>query len=213
MKFSKWTKALAVAVMAFGLGSCDGVRETREIIFTGDMHWSPAVKNQEPDSLGISPTGSFNLIPPPGTVAHDAEIYTISNEQADALANKLENPVPLNAETLKLGQKYYNVSCLPCHGQFGMGFGPVVMVQKGMPQPPSLLSEKVMNEWGDGRIYHVITMGQAQMASYAARVSPEHRWMIVHYIRAMQRATQPEGGAQASAPEAESGEQAPAKGG
>jgi mono/diheme cytochrome c family protein len=37
-------------------------------------------------------------------------------------------------------------------------------------------------------IYHIITVGQNVMPSYASQVTREERWAIVNYIRALQRA-------------------------
>ena len=35
--------------------------------------------------------------------------------------------------------------------------------------------------------FYVITHGQNLMQTYATQVSPEDRWAVVHYIRALQR--------------------------
>jgi mono/diheme cytochrome c family protein len=53
-----------------------------------------------------------------------------------------------------------------------------------------LQSEKIQN-WPDGRIFHVITAGQNVMPSYSTQVAQEDRWAIIHYIRALQRAKHP----------------------
>ncbi len=49
-----------------------------------------------------------------------------------------------------------------------------------------------MRGWTDGRIYHVIMMGQNNiMPSYAAQIAPGDRWAIIYYIRALQRSKHP----------------------
>ncbi len=42
-------------------------------------------------------------------------------------------------------------------------------------------------KWEDGRFFHIITVGRARMKSYAAQISPEDRWAIIHYIRLLQK--------------------------
>jgi hypothetical protein len=54
-----------------------------------------------------------------------------------------------------------------------------------MKRPPSLHIVR-LKEAGPGYIFNVITNGYGAMFSYAARVSPEDRWAIVAYIRALQ---------------------------
>jgi len=171
------------------MAGCDGRRERREIMNMPDMHYSPAVKAQEPDKL--SPTGSSMRPPVPGTVPVNFQPYTITNDEADTVAAKLANPLPATREVLKAGEKYYNIFCLVCHGKLGLGDGAVIKANAGMPQPPSLMADKVVKEWSDGRIFHVITVGQGNMPSYAARMDAEKRWAVIHYLRAMQRAQHP----------------------
>jgi mono/diheme cytochrome c family protein len=38
-----------------------------------------------------------------------------------------------------------------------------------------------------GNIFHTITKGQGKMASYASSITPEERWAIVLYVKALQR--------------------------
>lgn len=57
-------------------------------------------------------------------------------------------------------------------------------------KPPVLYSAKV-RRWPEGRLFHVITLGQGNMPGYGYAISPEKRWAIVHYVRALQRAAFP----------------------
>ena len=38
----------------------------------------------------------------------------------------------------------------------------------------------------DGELFEVISVGKGTMPAYGARLSPEDRWAIVHYVRALQ---------------------------
>jgi hypothetical protein len=53
-------------------------------------------------------------------------------------------------------------------------------------KPPSLVDAR-MRARPDGRVYQVITLGYGLMRSYAEDlVSPEERWSVVAYLRALQ---------------------------
>lgn len=84
---------------------------------------------------------------------------------------------------LKRGQERYNITCMPCHGTEGDGRG--IIVQRGFPQPPSYHIDR-LREVEDGYIVDVITHGFGRMYNYAARVTPEDRWAIAAYLRALQ---------------------------
>lgn len=188
MKFAELTDgmragALLLAV-ALVLAGCDGRRESREFLNMPDMHFQPSVKAQEPNPW--APNGGM-LMPPEGTVPVDWQPYTITNAEADELASQLQNPLPATREVLRTGERYYNVFCIACHGANGDGMGSVIRTNAGMPPPPSLYSEKLVDEWTDGRIFHVITRGQGNMPGYP-RIDADKRWAIVHYVRALQRA-------------------------
>ncbi|MCB2153688.1 cytochrome c [bacterium] len=189
MKFGNYINGLALAALVLLVVGCDGRRETREVLFTPDMHFSPAMKAQEADPF--SPTGSSMRMPPEGTVPQGFEPYTITDAEADELASKLQNPLPRTWEVMKAGEKYFNIYCTPCHGETGDGMGTVITAQAGMPMPPSLFSDKLVDEWTDGRIFHVITRGQGNMPPYASRLSADRRWAVIHYVRALQRAAHP----------------------
>jgi mono/diheme cytochrome c family protein len=40
----------------------------------------------------------------------------------------------------------------------------------------------------EGEIYNTIANGKGNMLSYADKLSPEDRWAVVAYVRALQRA-------------------------
>jgi mono/diheme cytochrome c family protein len=104
------------------------------------------------------------------------------------------NPVVRSREALTNGRELFNVYCIVCHGKYGEGDGTVTSLPNWprplYPRPPSLQSEKV-RDYKDGQIFHIISMGQNTMPSYAEKLSPEERWQVVHYIRALYRAKHP----------------------
>lgn len=94
-------------------------------------------------------------------------------------------PPAATMDTMKRGQKRYDDVCVACHGAYGMGDGRVP--PRGFPPPANLLDSRV-RAFGDARIFHVVTNGQAAMPSHALQLSPADRWAVIHYVRALQRA-------------------------
>ena len=58
-----------------------------------------------------------------------------------------------------------------------------------MPRPPDLAeSLATKSEFlNDGRLFEVITEGIRNMPGYKTQITPEDRWNIVLYLRALQK--------------------------
>jgi mono/diheme cytochrome c family protein len=119
-----------------------------------------------------------------GTVAHgklrtDELLYTgkINGVTVDQF------PFPITREDLERGRQRFNINCSPCHDYTGSGNG--VVVQRGLLRPPSYHTES-LRKAPVGHFFQVITDGFGQMYSYASRVTPDDRWRIAAYIRALQ---------------------------
>ena len=117
--------------------------------------------------------GSAMRPPPPGSVAQDAAA------RAEAIQRKPE----LTAALLTRGRERFDIYCSPCHGRTGQGNGRIV--QRGMPHPTSYFDPRLLAA-DDQHFFDVISNGYGAMYSYAMRVSPQDRWAIVAYIRALQ---------------------------
>jgi mono/diheme cytochrome c family protein len=94
-------------------------------------------------------------------------------------------PMPVTRELLERGQTEFNIYCAPCHGRLGNGEG--MIVQRGMARPPSFHVPRLIDT-NDGHFFNVITYGYGAMFSYNDRISPDDRWAITAYIRALQAA-------------------------
>ena len=119
-----------------------------------------------------------------GTVARghlrvDTALYT--GKQGDQDIDFF--PFPITREDLTRGQQRFNIYCSPCHSRVGDGNGLVVM--RGFRQPPSYYTDK-LKQAPVGHFFDVMTNGFGAMPSYASRVTPEDRWRIIAYIRALQ---------------------------
>jgi mono/diheme cytochrome c family protein len=147
-----------------------------------DMHVQP---RYEPlDSSKFFNDGRAARQPVPGTIARghlriNEHLYTgkINGVPVDSF------PFPITRQDLERGRERFNIYCAPCHDLTGSGRG--MIVQRGFPAPPSYHIERLRNA-PVGHFFDVMTNGYGTMYSYAARVSPEDRWRIAAYIRALQ---------------------------
>jgi cytochrome c553 len=167
---------LILGAFAFAALSSCGKHQSPYFIYMPDMYWTPGLKYQMP---GMKP-------PVPGTVSRN-HFPMPAGMTIDEAGKSYANPLRRTVAVLERGKHVYNQTCIVCHGPNGEGDGTIV---PKFPRPPSLLSDKIRT-YPDGSIYHVITHGQNLMSSYASQISPEDRWAIVHYIRAVQRAKKP----------------------
>jgi mono/diheme cytochrome c family protein len=89
----------------------------------------------------------------------------------------------VSAALLERGRDRYGIYCAPCHGADGQGDG--MLPRRGFPAPPSYHSERLRNA-PDSHFYDVISRGYGVMYSYGDRLSPDDRWAVIAYIRALQ---------------------------
>lgn len=147
-----------------------------------DMHTQPRYNPLDQSSFFGDERSARPVVP--DTVArghlHTNELlYTgkVDGKIVDAF------PFPITRQDLERGNERYNIYCSPCHGLGGEGHG--MIVQRGFPPPPSYHTDRLRKEPA-GHFVNVMTNGFGKMYSYASRVSPEDRWRITAYIRALQ---------------------------
>lgn len=92
-------------------------------------------------------------------------------------------PIPIAKADIERGQTRFNIYCTPCHGYLGDGNGMVVL--RGYRQAASYYTDKLVKA-PVGHFFDVITNGFGAMPSYASRITPDDRWRIIAYIRALQ---------------------------
>jgi len=119
-----------------------------------------------------------------GTTARPLPSGVVAQGDVDRAA-LAKTPPPVTEALLARGRERFGIFCAPCHGLAGDGDGVIVM--HGFPAPPSYHIERLRNA-PIQHFYDVITNGYGVMYSYAQRVSPEDRWAIIAYIRALQAA-------------------------
>jgi len=155
-----------------------------------DMYDQPRYK-----PLASSPTfedGGASRAPVEGTQAHasgefagtsSGRIGVDNAAQWERDLHATDDPYPSTLERLRRGRERYDIYCAPCHSPVGDGDG--LIVRRGFPAPPSLHSDK-LRATPDRHLFDVISNGYGIMYPYAARLTPDERWAVVAYIRALQ---------------------------
>lgn len=148
-----------------------------------DMHVQPKLKADDGSTFFQDGRADRPVIPDTVARGHmrtDELLYTgrVNGVVAD------EFPFPVTREVLERGRARFNIYCSPCHDYTGSGRG--MIVQRGFPPPPSYHTER-LRQAPAGHFFEVMTEGYGAMYSYAGRISPDDRWTIVAYIRALQQ--------------------------
>ncbi len=158
------------------LAGCSEKHSDPSWAYAPDMHYSVGLKAQKEGSMRP---------PVKGTIPRGFLPYEITS--IDEAGKILKNPLPASSEVMHNGKNLFNVYCIVCHGKYGEGDGSII---GKFPRPPSLQSDKI-RDYKDGQIFHVITLGQTLMPSYADKLSEQERWSIIHYLRVLYRAKHP----------------------
>lgn len=159
----------------------------RNYEFFPDMVESAALDGQSPTTV-LEDGTALDLRPAPGSVARGYLPFEYPATPAGALlaGQELQNPFAADdADAASRGAFVYANFCAVCHGGTGLGDG--MVTRRGVPPPPSLLLDHAA-QMTDGQIYHVISMGQGNMASYASQVERADRWRVILHIRQLQQA-------------------------
>lgn len=155
----KWSISLAVLLLT----GCD----------RQDMYQQPkyeplqAARSLEPDTVAR------------GQLRTNAVFFT--GKSGTNLVTKI--PMPVTNDLLKRGRERYDIFCTPCHDRLGTGNG--MIVQRGF-RPPQSFHIARLREAPVGYFYDVTTTGFGAMSDMASQISPEDRWAIAAYIRALQ---------------------------
>lgn len=127
--------------------------------------------------------GTVDPVTPPGpAVGVDDEGQSLA-QGGPATVPVYSNPLPITSALLARGRERFNIYCAPCHSTAGDGDG--MIARRGFPAPPSYHTERLRNA-PDSHFYQVISNGYGIMYPYADRITPQDRWAIVAYIRALQ---------------------------
>jgi mono/diheme cytochrome c family protein len=97
--------------------------------------------------------------------------------------------VTVDLKLLKRGQERYQIYCAPCHGLTGFADGITVKYGLGAVANANYHQER-LRTMAEGQIFDTITNGSQSknMLPYADKLTPEDRWAVVAYVRALQQA-------------------------
>src|SRR5262245_8093767 len=154
-----------------------------------DMHDNPKFKaNRE----------GANRQLPEGTIARGSLALNVTAPKVvrpapgQALQMTDTGPVPLGddgfpfkvtKEILDRGESRFNITCSPCHGRLGDGNG--MVAERGFRHPPTYHQDR-LRKAPTSHFYDVVTNGYGAMPSYTDQLTPEDRWKVIAYIRALQ---------------------------
>ena len=134
---------------------------------------------------------------PPGTVPHGrsteadpaflrADDFRYAGKNADGtFARGFPSDLPVDTTFIRRGQNRFNIYCAPCHGALGDGNG--ITKSYGMVVTPTYHDDRI-RLMAEGEIFNTITYGKNTMFPYADKLSPDDRWAVIAYVRALQRA-------------------------
>lgn len=128
--------------------------------------------------------GNGYVLPVQGSVPY--YYANTEEERTRAIAEVIDNPLPITEAGLVDGKNLYNIFCATCHGEKADGNGYLVRDGGAYPaQPANFLLEEHLKA-SNGRYYHAIMHGKNVMGAYADKISYEERWNVIHYIRSLQ---------------------------
>jgi len=177
MRASRFERAMRAAVLATATASILVLAGCRQ-----DMQDEPKFFPQRgttfyPDGRSVRPQVANTVARNQGD--EDSYFYTglVNGKEGDGL------PIDLTADTMARGQERFNIYCTPCHSRVGNGDG--MIVQRGYRPAGDFHTARLRNA-PLGHFFAVITNGYGAMPDYAAQITPQDRWAIAAYIRALQ---------------------------
>jgi mono/diheme cytochrome c family protein len=119
-----------------------------------------------------------------GSLKEDSYFYTGVVAGANGYREERDQlPFPVTMTVLAKGQERFNIYCTPCHSRVGNGLGAIVL--RGY-KPAANLNDQVRRSEPISHYFYVMTHGYGAMPDYSAQLSPEERWAVAAYIRAIQ---------------------------
>lgn len=157
-------------------------------IYMPDMEYSRAY-----DAYTENPNFADNQtsrLPVPGTIKRGAMLpYHIpESDSGYAYSGTVQNPLHVDDSILKEGKRLFDIYCAICHGEKLDGDGPLYKGGSGpfIAAPANFIAGPT-STLPEGTIFYVATYGLRNMGSYASQVNQDQRWMIVSYIKSVER--------------------------
>ncbi len=134
--------------------------------------------------------GRTDRVPPQHTVARGSlrlDDHRYAGKVGEQFAKGFPAGITVDGKLLARGRDRYDIYCAVCHGANGDGNG--ITKKYGMGATPTYHDDR-LHSMPEGEIYNTITNGKNTMLPYADKLSPDDRWAVVAYVRALQRSQQ-----------------------
>jgi copper transport protein len=101
------------------------------------------------------------------------------------VATSQANPILPDAKSINAGQALFSNYCVPCHGVFGKGDGPLGLTLN--PRPANLSYHAIPGVHTDAQLFEWITNGfpGSRMPAFKVSLSDTDRWNLVNFIRTL----------------------------
>ena len=167
--------------------------------FADGRYARPPVTGTVARGTGLEPTKVFSAgyqraesLNPSFVTGKDAKGTFIAGFQEKSLSftNGKLNDYKVSQYTLDVGRGKFQIYCAVCHGQAGDGNG-IMKVRSAIEGDAAIvtiasLQTPLIRAYPNGQLYDVVTNGKNTMMGYGDKLSPEERWAVVAYVRALQ---------------------------
>jgi mono/diheme cytochrome c family protein/uncharacterized membrane protein len=95
------------------------------------------------------------------------------------------NPIPASSQSTQAGAKLFSNYCVACHGEMGMGDGP--LAKNLNPKPADLMAQGAPGVHTDEELFGWISNGfpGSAMPGFKTSLSETDRWNLVNFIRTL----------------------------
>jgi mono/diheme cytochrome c family protein len=93
------------------------------------------------------------------------------------------NPVPVDPVSLERGRILFERNCALCHGESGLGDGPITRYWKADMRKPANLTDARYATMSDGSIYITISQGYGTMPPLRENLTVRERWDVVNHVK------------------------------
>lgn len=191
--------AVGLIPMALVFRASNSISDGEPIRIDHGMAYQQKVKAQQQAPAGIFSEPNVNLPPVDGTLrfgSSDDEHFDkgkVNGQFVNGFPARLKDK--LDDKMMARGQRQFTIYCSVCHGIAGYGDGMVHRVARARAAggddslwvDPKSYHDPLVASKPDGEIFDTITNGKNKMLGYGYRLSPEDRWAIVLYVRALQK--------------------------
>ncbi len=195
MRYAYYTLAFLVVLLLSVMGFRGLISTRPPIEIFPDMDHQAKYKPQaqskffadgradRPIPVGAVPFGRDSLQADPAFLRADDARYAGKNTDG-SFVRGFPAGIEVTKEFIVHGQGRYEIYCAPCHGAVGDGNG--ITKSYGMVATPSYHDDR-LRTMAEGEIFNTISLGKNTMYPYADKLSPDDRWAVVAYVRALQR--------------------------